>query len=204
KHNMDLYYSPLSGSSPAILMTAQALGLKLNLKVINVAAKEQLKPEFTKINPQHTVPTLVDNDFVLWESRAILGYLVDKYGKTDSLYPKDPKKRAVVNQRLFFDMGTLYQTASDYYFPQMHKQPADPEKFKKVEEALEFLDAFLEGKLYLVGDNVTIADFTIWSTVSAFTVLKLDISKYSNIVRWLENGKKTEPGWQEIENAKSA
>lgn len=48
-------------------------------------------------------------------SRAIIGYLADKYGKNDTLYPKDPKKRAIVNQRLFFDAGTLYQRFADAY-----------------------------------------------------------------------------------------
>ena len=48
-------------------------------------------------------------------SRAIMTYLAEQYGKDDSLYPKDPKKRAMVNQRLYFDMGTLYQRFGDLY-----------------------------------------------------------------------------------------
>jgi hypothetical protein len=48
-------------------------------------------------------------------SRAILGYLVEKYAKDDSLYPKNPKKRAVVNQMLYFDATTLYQRIFNYY-----------------------------------------------------------------------------------------
>lgn len=48
-------------------------------------------------------------------SRAIQQYLADKYSKSDSLYPKDPAKRAVVNQRLFFDMGTLYLRFGEIY-----------------------------------------------------------------------------------------
>lgn len=54
------------------------------------------------------MPTLVEGDFVLWESRAIASYLVSTYGKDDSLYPKDIKARSIVDQRLHFDIGTLY------------------------------------------------------------------------------------------------
>jgi glutathione S-transferase len=139
---------------------------------------------------------LVDNGFALWESRAILTYLVEKYGKDDSLYPKDPKARAVVNQRLYFDMGTLYQRFADYYYPQVFaKQPADPEKFKKMEEAFEFLNTFLGSSKYAAGDNLTIADISLIATVSSYEVASFDFSKYANVARWYELCKTTVPGY---------
>lgn len=48
-------------------------------------------------------------------SRVILSYLVSAYGKDESLYPKDFRSRAVVDQRLHFDLGTLYQRVVDYF-----------------------------------------------------------------------------------------
>lgn len=60
------------------------------------------------MNPQHTIPTLVDEDFIIWDSHAIAGYLVGKYASDDTLYPKEPKKRALVDQRLHFDSGILF------------------------------------------------------------------------------------------------
>lgn len=56
-----------------------------------------------------------DNDLVLWESRVILMYLVSAYAEDDTLYPKDLQKRAMVDQRIHFDLGTLYQRAGDYF-----------------------------------------------------------------------------------------
>lgn len=72
--------------------------------------KEQLQEEFVKINPSHTVPTLVDTDgFVLFESRAIAIYLIERnFPNGHSLYPKDANERALINQKLQFDCGTLY------------------------------------------------------------------------------------------------
>ncbi len=65
------------------------------------------------MNPMHNIPTLKDGDFCLNESRAAAAYLAETYGKDDKLYPKDAKAKAVVNQRLFFDMGTFYKAAGD-------------------------------------------------------------------------------------------
>lgn len=63
---------------------------------------------YFQMNPQHTIPTMDDDGFIIWDSHAIMGYLVGKYGKSNSLYPENPKKRAVIDQRLHFDSNYLF------------------------------------------------------------------------------------------------
>ncbi|XP_065366161.1 glutathione S-transferase 1-1-like [Calliphora vicina] len=195
---MDFYYLPGSAPCRSIIMLAKTLGIKLNKKLLNLQAGEHLKPEFLKINPQHTIPTLVDGDFVLWESRAILVYLVEKYAKSDSLFPKCPKKQAVINQLLYFDMGTLYKAFGDYYYPQIFaKAPADPEMYKKMETAFDLFNTFLKGHQYAAGDSLSVADFPLLATVSTFEVSGFDFSKYANVAKWYANAKTVVAGFDE-------
>lgn len=177
-------------------MLAKALGVKLNLKPISVKDGENRTPEFLKLNPQHSIPTLVDGDFSIWESRVILSYLAEKYGKDDSFYPKDVQKRAIVDQRLYFDIGTLSKTFGDYFFPQLRQNlPADPEKLKKWEEAVELFDEFLSRSKYAAGDKITIADYALLSTYTTFLVTKFDPSRFANINRWYELCRETLVGF---------
>ncbi|KAH8246886.1 hypothetical protein KR032_002728, partial [Drosophila birchii] len=195
---MDLYYAPYVSACRNVLMVAKALNLELNKKVISTRNGEQMSPEFIKINPQHTIPTLVDNDFTLWESRAIAIYLVEKYGKDDSLYPKDPQIQAVINQRLYFDHTNMYGSLAGYYFKiYATGQLGSEEDFKKVQDTFGFLNAFLEGQDYFAGNHLTLADIAILSNVTNFDVLGFDISQYPNVAKWYANAKKVTPGWQE-------
>ncbi|EDV91596.1 glutathione S-transferase 1-1 [Drosophila grimshawi] len=195
---MDFYYSPASPPCRSVLMTAAALGVKLNKKLVNTSEQQHLTPEFLKINPQHTIPTLVDNGFGVWESRAIIVYLAEKYGKDDSLYPKDPQQRALVNQRLYFDMGVLYQSFVEYYYPQIRfNKPADPEMYKKVESAFSFLNTFLEGQQFVAGSKLTVADISIAASVSTVTLMGFPLSNYPNVAKWYANAEKVIPGWSE-------
>ena len=69
-----------------------------------------------QLNPYHNIPVLCDGDCVLNESRPIAMYLCNAYGQKGmhaSLYPCDPKCRATVDHRLFFDSGTYYQALID-------------------------------------------------------------------------------------------
>lgn len=102
-HGMKL--SPCVRSAFAV---AAALGVEMEYKIVDLINGENFKPEFMEINPVHSVPVLEDDGRYVIDGHAILSYLVDQYGEDDSLYPKDPYQRAMVDQRLHFDSGILY------------------------------------------------------------------------------------------------
>ncbi len=92
-------------------MTLDKLNVPYEDKKVDVAAGENRKPEFLKMNPEHTIPVYKEGDLVLYESRAILTYLAAKHGD-EKLYPKDLKKRAQVESKLYFDAGLFNKLAN--------------------------------------------------------------------------------------------
>jgi glutathione S-transferase len=196
---IDCYYMPGSAPCRAVLLAAKNLGVELNLKLVNLMAGEHLKPEFIAMNPQHTIPTLDDNGFYLSESRAIIQYLANAYGKNDSLYPKDPKKRFLVEHRLAFDMGTLYHRFGDCYYPVIFaKAKVDPEKVNKLNEALGWTNDFLKDNSYIAGNNLTIADFSVMATLSTIEAVGHDLSPYANITTYMSKLKGEIDGYVEL------
>ncbi|KAK4313289.1 hypothetical protein Pmani_015346 [Petrolisthes manimaculis] len=182
------------------MLTAKAVGVNLNLKEFDLFKGEHMNPEFIALNPQHIVPTLVDGDFVLWESRPICSYLASKFGKDDTLYPSDLRKRAEVDRLNYFDQGTLFHRFGEYVFPVIFRgeKTFDEEKLKKLHEALGWLNTFLSGHDFAVGNNITIADHVLSATVETFPEANIDLTSHPNVVSWLERCKTKMPGYEEI------
>jgi len=197
---IDLYYHPFSSPSRAVQMTATNLGIELNIKVVDLIKGEHLKPEFLKINPQHTVPVIDDNGFCLTESRAIIQYLANGYAKDDTLYPKVTKKRAIVDQRLYFDMGTLNKSFVEAYIPSiLGDAPLDDAKMKKFDDALELLEGFLEQTKYAAGDGLTLADFSIMATLATAQAFAHDFGTVKLVQAYMKRCKDEIKGYAENE-----
>lgn len=113
----------MSPPSRAVLLTLFNLGVEFEvknlnqasqyskifaqIKIINLATGDHKTDEYAKINPERKVPAVDDDGFMLNESRAIIGYLVDSKSPDNSLYPIDAKLRYVIDKRLYFDATVL-------------------------------------------------------------------------------------------------
>ncbi|RWS03386.1 uncharacterized protein B4U79_15337 [Dinothrombium tinctorium] len=186
KMPINFYEDQGSPACLSIKMVVNHLNIPVNLIRISMPAYEHLNPEFVKINPAHTIPTIVDNGFTLWESRAIMRYLVNEYSFGNDLYPNDAKKQAIIDRMLDFDLGSLYPTATEWMYPPVleNKSP-NPEKEEALSEKLKLLDYFLSKDVYVAGDNLTIADFSLLSSVITFHAAGHNIDQYANIKSWL-------------------
>lgn len=111
--SLKLYHGVGSPASRACLMVIRKLNIDAEVKMVNLSTGEQNSPEFLALNKLHQVPVLVDGDFVLTESRAILSYLINKFQPGNSLYPSDAKARAVVDQRLYYDATVVFESCAE-------------------------------------------------------------------------------------------
>ncbi|XP_066984665.1 glutathione S-transferase 1-like isoform X1 [Macrobrachium rosenbergii] len=191
------------GSAPcrAVWMTLKALNVEYEEKHVDLLKAENKRPWFVRLNPQHTVPTISDQGFVLWESRAIMMYLVNKYATEENqyLYPKDPEERGKVDRMLFFDMGTFYHAIKEYFGPKIH-QGMSPEQEKEnlLKTSLDYLDQFLEsgGVPYLCGERITIADIAVLASITELDALDYNYKCFGEVLRWSQRMKENFPHYK--------
>ncbi|CAG0916783.1 unnamed protein product [Notodromas monacha] len=192
-----LYYMPDSPPCRSVHLLAKELGLDVELRLVNLGENEHLAREYVALNPTHTIPTLDDNGFVIWESHAIMQYLANKYSKDHNLYPEDPEKRAIVDNRMFFESGTLFARIHAYVVPVIRgfADHFSSAQWEKVREALSWLNEFLEKSGgWVAGPQKTIADISMVNNIANVEVSKLKfleerLVKYEHLSAWMNKCK---------------
>ncbi|MDJ0785640.1 MAG: glutathione S-transferase family protein [Myxococcota bacterium] len=100
-------YTSTTPNGRKISVALEELGIDYELVHVDLAAEEQLKPEFLALNPNHKIPVLKDDDLVIWESGAILLHLGERHDPEGRILPKDPAQRMAAIQYAFFQTGGI-------------------------------------------------------------------------------------------------
>ena len=168
----------------------EEIKLPYNVIAVDLVKKEQKKAGYLKLNPNGRIPAIVDQEnenFVVFESGAILIYLAEQSGK---LLPEHPDKRSVVLQWLMFQMGGIgpmqgqahvfYRYAPEKIEYAINRYQNETFRLYKV------LDDQLKEKEYLA-DDFSIADIATWPWVRRHKWAGVEIEKLSNLRRWMGN-----------------
>ena len=125
------------------------------------------EPDYLAMNPNGRVPTLVDGDFVLWESNSVMRYLARAYAPESTLYPKAPKARAGVDRWLDWTLSTLQPVDRPVFWALVRTPPAQRDMVAIQKDAdaeavqWRIVDAQLATRRFIEGDDFTIADIAL-------------------------------------------
>ena len=174
--------------------TALHLGVEAERVWLDIRQGEHKTEAFLAINPNGLVPVLVDDDFVLWESHAIMTYLAESSADSD-LYPVEPRERAEVNRWLSWAQSELQPRL----FPILRERFLNPVirgiegnentvegAMSACHEVLKILeDRLAKSSAFITGPDVTLADFALGATSGFWSLVRLPLEGYPQIKKWI-------------------
>lgn len=186
---MKLYYAETMNSYKTCAV-ARHVGLAVDFRRIDLKKGEQRTPEFLAINPNGKAPALVDGDLKLWESNAIMCHLAMTAGS--GLWPRDARQVEVI--RWFnWSADHFSRFAGELYFQNIIRAEfglGEPDT-QVVGEALDYvrkyagiLNTHLDDRHYLLGDELTLADFAVATTLPYARDARIPIEDFPAVESW--------------------
>jgi glutathione S-transferase len=202
--SIELYAMPASPRAFKAIAVAHHLGIEFTLRPLDMLKGEQKTPEYTALNPNQMMPTLKDGDYVLWESNAIMQYLAGRKSQ-GGLLPPDERGRLDVTRWQFWDLAhwdppveTLL--LENFVKPKFmgitdYDEAGVAKATERFHRAAAVLDGQLKGRKYVIGDTLTLADFSLGAPLNYATQGRFPLEPYGEIRRW-HAGLLALPAWQ--------
>lgn len=186
---MKLYGHPVSPNTWKVRAVANQLKLPLDFEVVDLTKPRA--PDYLALNPTGRTPTLVDGDFTLWESTAIMQYLAS--GTANSLWPADARTRADIMRwqswgLAHWNAGCMPLTFERFVKKLTNQGPADAAAVAKALDAFNrdarVLDNHLGKQPYLVGSGLTLADFSIAASLAYSQQADIPLGQFPRAREW--------------------
>ena len=162
-------------------------------------------PEYKALNPNGRVPTIVDGDFVLWESNSCSRYLAAKHGY-GTMYPEDPQVRGNGERWMDWQLTTMSPTLVPVFWGMVRTAPEDRdmnaiEKARKELSAnIAIVDRYLEKSEYISGDDFNVTDIPLGIAAYRWFAMEIEREDYPNFERWYDLLAKRKPFQEHIMN----
>ena len=193
---IELYYAATPNGRKITIMLEELGNVPYVLKPISISAGDQFKPEFLAISPNNKIPAIVDPEgpdgqpISVFESGAILKYLAEKFGK---FYGKSWREKVKIDEWLFWQVGgfgPMLGQANHFARYAKEKIPYAIERYlNETHRLYKVLNTQLDkqakaGKLYVAGDDVSIADFAILDWSNGYANYAIEESEFPAFVDW--------------------
>ncbi|MEG3846660.1 glutathione S-transferase family protein [Microcoleus sp. herbarium13] len=185
---MKLYHTPISTNSSRVWVALLEKNLDFELVEIHLDG-DHLEPEFVAMNPFHRIPVLVDGDFTVFESLAILDYLEAKYPEP-AMLPKDPQDLAVMKMVELVTVNelapALYPLSSERMGWGIPEAQEIAKAKEKVDTVLTFFEGLLDDRPFFASNHVTLADCVAGTVVPLLSWVDVSTDGYPKIQAWCD------------------
>ncbi len=178
-----------SANVKKVLWCADELGVKYERQDAGLQFGVVNEPWYRKMNPNGLVPTIEDNGLVLWESNTIVRYLAATHG-AGTLWPADPGGRAASEKWMDWTLSTLHGPYRDVFWG-LVRTPPEKRDMDQIEAARQkcsvlfgIVDAALEGKRFLNGEQLTIGDIPLGCFAYGWYVMPVERPAMKNLDAW--------------------
>ena len=200
---MQIHADPITVNCRKVLAGLDLMGVEFEHVHVDYFKGEQKAEPYLSLNPNASLPAMVDGDLVLWESNAILQYAADKLGR-DAFYPKDLKVRADINRWLLWESSSWFPACYVYLVENCVKPllggAPDPAVLDaqgvQFHKLADILDQRLRGRDWIATNGPTIADIALAAPMHLHGWQRLPISDHPNLRRWLTDSVERLPSWQ--------
>lgn len=191
---MKLEYVVGSPNCRKVHAVANHLGIPIELEYHDFFTGELRSPDYLAINPNGMVPVLRDGDFTLWESNTIMRYLADTVGD-NMLYPRDNRKRAEIQRWQDWELAHFNRALGVLAFetvakPNFMNAPPDASAVawssSELARHAPILERVLKGREYLIGDDITLADYSVAHLEGFQHAVPFDWSRYPGVSAYFE------------------
>ena len=149
------------------------------------------EPAYLAMNPNGRVPTLVEGDFVLWESNSVMRYLAMAHGQGSPVYPEAPKRRAGVDRWLDWTLSTV-QPVDRPVFWALVRTPPDKRDMAAIQRDVDaeavvwrIVAAQLASRRFIEGDDFTLADIALGAYARRWLgVVGITKPTFPDLERW--------------------
>jgi len=147
-------------------------------------------PEFLAMNPHGRVPVIRDDAATVWESHAILRYLAARHGR-GRFWSDDPSARAPVDGWMDWSQTALQPDFLGGVFWGFYRTPEEQRNWTAIRAALArcashfgLLDRLLDGRQFLLGDALSLADITAGTSLYRYFELDIERPPLPHVERW--------------------
>ena len=180
-----------SGNVQKVLWACDEIGLAFEREDYGLQFGRNKEPAYLAMNPNGTIPTIIDDGYVLWESNAIVRYLGDKYGR-GKIMPETPQERALADQWMDWQQTVVLSAIGPVFQGIVRTKPENRDLAAirvardKLAKTMEILDGRLAKAPYVAGPRFTVGDIPVGIMAYRWYTIDIERENFQNLRAWYE------------------